>query len=64
MTKTEQEFEKIVLPVVSELGYTLYDILYVKEGPDWYLRLFIDNEKGIDIHIANLHISCLFKSGR
>ena len=49
MTKTEQEFEKIVKPVVEELGYELYDILYVKEGADWYLRLFIDNEKGIDL---------------
>ena len=49
MTKTEQEFEKIVLPIVEELGYLLYDILYVKEGPDWYLRLFIDSEKGIDL---------------
>lgn len=49
MTKTEQEFEKIVKPVVEEIGYELYDILYVKEGADWYLRLFIDNEKGIDL---------------
>ena len=49
MTKAEQEFEKIVLPIVEELGYTLYDVIYVKEGADWYLRLFIDNEKGIDL---------------
>ena len=52
MTKTEQEFEKIVLPIVEELGYMLYDILYVKEGPDWYLRLFIDSENGIDLEIC------------
>ena len=49
MTKTEQEFEKIVKPIIEELGYILYDVLYVKEGADWYLRLFIDNEKGIDL---------------
>lgn len=49
MTKTEQEFKKIVLPIVENLGYVLYDVLYVKEGPDWYLRLFIDNENGIDL---------------
>ena len=49
MTKTEQEFEKIVLPIVEELGYKLYDVLYIKEGPDWYLRIFIDSEKGIDL---------------
>lgn len=52
MTKTEQEFEKIVLPIVEELGYMLYDVLYVKEGPDWYLRLFIDSENGIDLEIC------------
>jgi len=49
MTKTEKEFEKIVLPIVKGLGYELYDVLYVKEGPDWYLRIFIDSEKGIDL---------------
>lgn len=52
MTKTEQEFEKIVLPIVEKLGYILYDVLYVKEGPDWYLRLFIDSENGIDLEIC------------
>ena len=49
MTKTEKEFYDIVLPVVQNLGYRLYDVLYVKEGADWYLRLFIDNDKGIDL---------------
>ena len=49
MTKTEKEYYDIVLPVVEGLGYKLYDVLYVKEGADWYLRLFIDNDKGIDL---------------
>ena len=49
MTKTEKEYYDIVLPVVEDLGYRLYDVLYVKEGADWYLRLFIDNDKGIDL---------------
>ena len=52
MTKLEKEFEKIVLPVVQDLGYILYDVLYVKEGADWYLRLFIDHENGIDLEIC------------
>lgn len=52
MTKTEKEFEKIILPIVEGLGYELYDVLYVKEGPDWYLRLFIDSENGIDLDIC------------
>lgn len=49
MTKTEKEYYDIVLPVVENLGYKLYDVLYVKEGADWYLRLFIDSERGIDL---------------
>lgn len=29
-------------PIVSELGLELFDLEYVKEGADWYLRVFID----------------------
>lgn len=49
MTKQEKELEKIILPVTEKLGYELYDVEYVKEGQDWYVRLYIDNEKGIDL---------------
>ena len=49
MTKLEKELEKIVEPVVNNLGYSLYDIEYFKEGKEWFLRLYIDNEKGIDL---------------
>lgn len=49
MTKLEKELEKIVEPVVNNLGYSLYDIEYVKEGKEWFLRLYIDNEKDIDL---------------
>ena len=49
MTKTEQDLEKIIKPVVEQLGYKLYDIMFLKEGKDWFLRLFIDCEKGIDL---------------
>lgn len=49
MTKLEKELEKIIEPIVNELGYSLYDIEYVKEGKEWFLRLYIDNEKGIDL---------------
>lgn len=49
MTKLEKELETIVAPVVEELGYSLYDIEYVKEGKEWFLRLYIDNANGIDL---------------
>ena len=36
-------------PVVEELGYELWDVEYVREGSERYLRIYIDKEGGIDI---------------
>lgn len=33
--------------IVEEMGYELVDIKYQREGNNWYLRFFIDNEVGI-----------------
>ena len=30
--------------------YSLYDVEYVKEGPEYYLRIYIDKESGIDLN--------------
>lgn len=49
MTKTEQEIKSMVSPLINELGYELYDVMYLKEGSEWFLRIFIDSEKGIDL---------------
>jgi len=40
---------EIAEPVAKELGYTLWDVEYVKEGADWYLRYTIDSDNGIGI---------------
>ena len=40
---------EIAEPVAKELGYTLWDVEYVKEGADWYLRYTIDSSEGIGI---------------
>jgi len=45
----ESKVQKLVEPIVNELGYELYDVLYVKEGKDYYLRIIIDKEDGINI---------------
>lgn len=37
-------------PVINDLGYSVWDIEYVKEGADWFLRFTIDHENGIDIN--------------
>ena len=36
-------------PVINELGYSVWDIEYVKEGADYFLRFTIDHADGVDI---------------
>ena len=36
-------------PVAAGMGLTLWDVLFVKEGPSWFLRLMIDKEGGVSI---------------
>lgn len=45
----EKKTEKLILPILDELGFELVDIEYVKEGQDYYLRAFIDKPGGITI---------------
>lgn len=41
--------KEAILPVIEGLGYSLWDLEYVKEGADMYLRVTIDRPDGIDI---------------
>ncbi|MDH4617233.1 ribosome maturation factor RimP [Brevibacillus sp. AY1] len=50
MSKVTDIVTELVTPIVSEMGLELVDIEYKKEGSNWFLRVFIDNEVGnIDI---------------
>lgn len=41
--------EKLVLPILEAENFKLVDIEYVKEGQDWFLRVYIDKDGGITI---------------
>ncbi|MGK0554315.1 ribosome maturation factor RimP [Macrococcus capreoli] len=49
MSKITERVETIVTPIIESLGFELVDVEYVKEGPDYYLRIAIDKPGGIDI---------------
>lgn len=49
MKKVTHIVEELVTPIVTEMGLELVDIEYVKEGKNWFLRVFIDSPTGIDI---------------
>ena len=45
----EQRTEALVLPILEEGNFLLWDVEYVKEGQDMYLRVYADKEGGIGI---------------
>lgn len=49
LAKVEERIEELVTSTIGELGYRVYDVMYVKEGKDNYLRIFIDNDAGISL---------------
>lgn len=49
MAKIEEKVENLVTKPINDLGYEVYDVMYVKEGSNYYLRIFIDNDAGISL---------------
>ena len=47
ITETVWQFAE---PVVQAHGCSLWDVEYVREGADWFLRLYIDKPGGVDIN--------------
>lgn len=45
----EAAAEKVVRPIVEGHGYSLWDVVFVKEGACWYLRVLIDKPEGVSI---------------
>lgn len=45
----EERAEALLAPVVAANGCEIYDVEYVKEGSDWYLRAYIDKPGGVNI---------------
>lgn len=40
---------ELVTPILEKQNFELVEVEFVKEGRDWFLRVFIDKEGGIDI---------------
>lgn len=46
----EKKTEELIIPIIEANGFELVDVEYVKEGADWYLRVYIDKEGGITVN--------------
>ena len=46
---TEVKVLPILEPIIAEKGLELVDLEFVKEGVNWYLRVYIDKDGGVNI---------------
>ena len=49
MAKIEESVELAVKDIIENIGFELYDVLFLKEGKSKILRIVIDNDKGISL---------------
>ncbi|MDH6363043.1 ribosome maturation factor RimP [Enterococcus sp. PF1-24] len=56
MSSVVETVTDLVLPIVEEQNFELVEVEFVKEGKNWFLRVYIDKEGGIDIE------ECVFVS--
>lgn len=45
----EARTEELLKPIVQEFGVEIYDVEYVREGSEYYLRTYIDKPEGVNI---------------
>ena len=45
----EARTEELLLPIAEENDVEIYDVEYVQEGGEWYLRAYIDKADGVNI---------------
>ena len=45
----EERTEALLAPIAQANGVSVYDVEYVKEGADYYLRAYIDKPEGVSI---------------
>ena len=45
----ESKTEALLMPIAQRWGVSIYDVEYVKEGSEYYLRAYIDKPEGVTI---------------
>ena len=49
MANIEEKVESLIKKRVEDIGYELYDVIYLKEGKNYILRIVIDKPEGITL---------------
>ena len=50
MSKVTETVTALAAPVAAELGLELWDVEYVREAGQWFLRVYIDKDGGVSIN--------------
>ncbi len=45
-----ESVKAIAEPIAESFGVRIWDVRFLKEGAEWYLRIFIDKDGGVDIN--------------
>lgn len=51
---TQEKVSELAQPLAQELEYELVDVEYVKEGKNWFLRIYIDQPGGVSLDDCTL----------
>ncbi|BCU52157.1 ribosome maturation factor RimP [Staphylococcus auricularis] len=54
MSKITEQVETLIQPVLDKLNFELVEVLFEKEGKDYFLRVSIDKEGGVDLNDCTL----------
>ncbi|MHC5227283.1 ribosome maturation factor RimP [Enterococcus sp. LJL99] len=60
MSSVVETVTELVTPILDKQNFELVEVEFVKEGKNWFLRVFIDKENGIDIEecaLVSEHLS-------
>ena len=49
MAKVTDTVAELARPYVEQAGCTLWDVEYIKEAGEWFLRVYLDQEGGVSI---------------
>ena len=50
MSRITDEVTRLAAPLAAELGLELWDVEYVREAGQWFLRVYIDKDGGVSIN--------------
>ena len=50
MAKVTDVVSELAAPIVAEAGCELWDVEYVREAGEWFLRVYIDKAEGVSIN--------------